>query len=121
MFINFFSHVMRSGVPKSQNVRYFGRKILSNWCHILVSITDPYICKSGKTRLVEKSQTGITAYCTEKLEYQLPLNNVYRFDRVIGIYYLSVKESHICYDSKVLPIMTMLTSLTGGKFYEIGK
>ena len=81
------------------------------------------MCKSGKSRLAKKSSTGIKAYCTQKLQNQLPLNTtqVYRFEHFIGIYYLSARESHLCYDIKVLPIMALLESLSGGTYYEIGE
>ena len=86
-----------------------------------IHFTDARICRAQTTRLVERNVIGVTAYCTQK---QQNINsffqqNVYRINNITGMYRLSTRESHFCYDVQVLPNMTNLAELTGGKYYEI--
>ena len=101
-----------------------GRQILHlpNKCQLsysLLNFTDPHSCYPGATRLKEKNPVSVSAFCTQKARDQLPLRNVYRRSNVTGIYFLSARKSHLCYDVQVLPDMTNLTQLSGGKYYEI--
>ena len=82
---------------------------------------DTRTCQPQKTHLVEKSAVSVSAFCTEKPQILNPfqLQRIYRVDKVCGIYRMLRKESHICYEGQVLPNMTNLAQLSGGRYYEL--
>ena len=102
-----------------KNVYRMDHMIEIYYSHKFLSFTGSDFCKRPPTRLMEKTPFGITAYCNRLPKDQLPLKNVYRMDKVIGIYLLSVRKSHVCYSAQVHSNMINLTQLSGGKFYEI--
>ena len=85
------------------------------------SFTDTRICQPRTTRFVEKSPVGLTVFCTQKPQKMKTFSQhkVYRMNKVTGIYRLSKRELHICYNVQVLPDMTNATQLSGGKYYEL--
>ena len=81
---------------------------------------DSNSCQNHRvTRLMEKNPVGVTAFCTQKQRDQLPLKNVYRIKSVIGVYRLSRRESHICYDGQVVPNLIPIAQLSGGNYYQV--
>ena len=78
-------------------------------------------CQPRTTQLREKGPVGVSAFCTQKPQIRSPFNvhKVYRMKNVTGVYRLSNRESHICYNAQVFPNMINPTQLSGGKYYEI--
>ena len=83
--------------------------------------TDTRICQPRTTHLVEKSPDGLAIFCTKKPQTMktFALQKVYRINKVTGIYRLSNRELHICYNIQVLSDMTNQAQLSGGKYYEL--
>ena len=95
---------------------------MKKYCQLYVfHFAEARICRSQSTPLIEKNMVGVTAFCTQKPQNinSFLVQNVYRMNNITGMYRLSSRESHFCYDVQVLQNMTDLTELTGGKYYEI--
>ena len=82
---------------------------------------DTGICPSQTTRLVEKNPADVTAFCASKAQNinSFLIKNVFRINDVTGLYLLSRRELHICYNVKVLNNLIDPTQLSGGKYFEI--